>query len=461
MSADSLDRLGTPERRASWIRPGTLVLLRWMAAVGQLVTIAAAITLFHVSLPVLPALLIVGTLILANLLSEVVLAKGRHLSRRAAVVILSFDGLQLAALLGVTGGLNNPFALLLLAPATIAATTLDRRATVMLAALTIALVLILRFSGAPPLTHSGVPLAAPPELTNGFAIAIIVGVLFLALYAFLVSSEIARMDRALLATQMALGREQRLSALTGVVAATAHELGTPLATIKLTSAELIDDLDGQPALQDDARLIRDQADRCRDILRAMGRAGKDDLHLRAAPLGAVLAEAAEPHAHRGIRLTINPLPSLSGPEPTIARRPELIHGLRNLVQNAVDFATAEVWIDYGWTAHELTVQIDDDGPGFSPKTLARIGMPFLRGRPDPSSDRAGYEGMGLGLFIAKTLLERTGAELTMANLSDPFLAEDERPVRGGASARLSWSRADLAVDRPEGLGENPPAGDGP
>lgn len=268
------------------------------------------------------------------------------------------------------------------------------------------------------------------------------------------------MSDALLATQMALAREQKLTDLGGVVAAAAHELGTPLATIKLVSAEMMEELADQPLLYDDAKLIRDQADRCRDILRSMGRAGKDDLHLRSVPLASMVKEAAEPHKGRGKALEFAFYPGANGGErqPTVFRHPEVIHGLRNLVQNAVDFARTSVWIDGEWTDSTITIRIVDDGEGYPPHVIGRIGDPFVRSRRSAQdlARRPEYEGMGLGLFIAKTLLERTGAELTFANASDPFLTPEERPERSGAIVEVVWPAARLVSPNEGPLGKNQP-----
>ena len=248
--------------------------------------------------------------------------------------------------------------------------------------------------------------------------------------------------------------------LGGVVAAAAHELGTPLATIKLASAELIEELAERPELQEDAVLIRDQADRCRDILRSMGQAGKDDLHMRRAPLAAVVREAAEPHADRGkaLHYDIGPIRDADPRQPIIERRPEIIHGLRNLVQNAVDFATANIWVDVFWDDDTLSVRIVDDGPGFSPLVINRLGDPFVqrRRRKAASRRRPGYEGMGLGLFIAKTLLERSGAEMTFANGSDFGTTHGER---SGAVVEARWRKSSIATTGETErmpLGENQP-----
>jgi len=212
-------------------------------------------------------------------------------------------------------------------------------------------------------------------------------------------------------------------------------------------AELADELADDPDLRADADLIREQADRCRDILRSMGRAGKDDLHLRRAPLGAVIREAAEPHADRGKILHLSP-DEEGGDQPVIHRQPEIIHGLRNLIQNAVDFAQGNVWVEADWTETRIRLRIVDDGTGFPAHLLGRIGDPFMRRRRSESDQRKRpeYEGMGLGLFIAKTLLERTGAELTFTNASDPFLTAEEQPARSGAIVEVVWPRGRIEAD---------------
>jgi two-component system, sensor histidine kinase RegB len=190
----------------------------------------------------------------------------------------------------------------------------------------------------------------------------------------------------------------------------------------------------------------------------MGRAGKDDLHLRQAPLSAALREAAEPHMARGkqVEFSFAPVDGSPDRQPTILRRPEIIHGLRNLVQNAVDFARTTVWIEGEWTDRSVTVRIIDDGDGFPPNVIGRIGDPFVRSRRDApqTTQRPGYEGMGLGLFIAKTLLERSGAELTFANATDPFLPPEDRPERCGAVVEAVWAMADLAAPSGVALGQN-------
>lgn len=441
------------ETRTDFLRLRTLILLRWAAIIGQIVALVGADYSYGIGLPFGLCYLVVGASVIANLVSVFVFPENTRLTERQVFFTLLFDLTQLAVLLFLTGGMTNPFALLIIAPVTISATALEARATLLLGAIAIAFVTLLAMFGMPMTLPDGTPFTVQPLFGFGFWLAVVIGIAFLGSYTHRVAEEIHAMQDALLATQMALAREQKLTDLGGVVAAAAHELGTPLATIKLVSAELLEELDDRPDLQADAQLIRDQADRCRDILHSMGRAGKDDRLMRQAPLSAVLREAAEPHMNRGKTLNFTLLsPDDAAAEPMILRQPEIIHGLRNLIQNAVDFARAQVWIEGEWTASRLQIRILDDGPGYPPHLIGRIGDPFMRSRkpaPEPSL-RPEYEGMGLGLFIAKTLLERTGAELSFANA----LTENQSE-RSGAIVEVIWPLARIAA--PVGrLGENTP-----
>lgn len=443
---------------AAWqqelVRLRTLIYLRWIAVVGQTAAVVAAWLLYDIALDLALCFFVIGLSVIANIAAILIFPASRRLGPAEMTMTLLFDTAQLALLLALTGGLNNPFAFLILVPVTIAATSLETHPTILVGASTIAMISLAAGIHLPLVTRTGAMVSVPPEIEFGFWAAIVTGVVFLGSYAHRIALDIRAMSQALAATQMALAREQKLTDLGGVVAAAAHELGTPLATIKLVSTELADELDDDPELRDDALLIREQADRCRDILRSMGRAGKDDLQMRAAPLITVLREAAEPHADRGKELHFELAPGTGGKErqPIIHRSPELIHALRNLIQNAVDFAESTVWIEAEWSDRDLTVRITDDGRGFSASVLARIGDPWLHIRSD-RTQRPEYEGMGLGLFIAKTLLERTGAVLIFAN-GRQRPSETGEPRKSGAMIVLRWPLQRLAVSEAGPLGEN-------
>ena len=436
--------------RSNWMRLRTLVFVRWFAISGQIVTLIVAQYLYGLKLALVPCAIIIGMSVLTNIFALIVFPDNRRLSETETVFTLLFDTLQLSLLLAFTGGLSNPFALLILAPVTIAATVLPTRSTLFLAVCSVVMITIVSLIHLPLKTATGSLMDMPDVFLFGFWVAIVTGIIFISVYTRRVTTEMNSMSEALLATQMALAREQKLTDLGGVVAATAHELGTPLATIKLTSAELMEEMEGSEELYADARLIHEQADRCRDILASMGRAGKDDLHLRSAPWSALVRESAEPHIDRGkdVLFTFNKNDELDTKQPQTMRKPEVIHGLRNLIQNAVDFSLSNVQIDIGWDQTHVYVKILDDGHGFEPQILNRIGDPFVRSKKRGKliSDRPVYDGMGLGLFIAKTLLERSGARLDFSN----GMNKDDL---GGAVVLVTWPNKKLAVDAPI-LGEN-------
>jgi two-component system, sensor histidine kinase RegB len=446
-----------------WVRLQTLTRWRWLAVLGQFLAITVAHFWLGLAFSVTLAYLVVAVSVASNVLSAHVFPATRRLSDTEVMLTLIFDTTQLSVLLFLTGGLSNPFALLLLAPVTIAATALQLRSTLIVGGAAALLASLLAFSHEPLVLPDGAQVELPALLLFGHWLAILTGIGFIGLYSRSVASEKHALAEALLAMQMALAREQKLTDLTAVVAAAAHELGTPLATIKLASAELIDALD-DPDLRADSQLIREQTDRCRAILRSMGQAGKDDLHLHQAPLEAVLAEAAAPHAGRGktLRFEHRPRAGAERRMPEIWRRPEVIHGLRNLIQNGVDFAAGEVRVEAEWDDDEILVRISDDGPGYPPDLLGLIGEPYLRRRRVADGPgRPEYEGMGLGLFIAKTLLARTGASLRFHN--GATAAAQAGPA--GAVAEVRWPRPQIeAAPRPP-LGENRPfgipAGDNP
>ncbi|UOA25351.1 Sensor histidine kinase RegB [Pseudosulfitobacter sp. DSM 107133] len=456
MAQPDLD-LMTRAQRSSWIRLRTLILLRWVAIIGQLTAITVAQRLYGLQLELGLCYLAIGVSVIGNLIAIFVFPENKRLTEVENLMMVMFDLLQLAFLLFLTGGLHNPFALLMLGPVTISAAVLTTRSAIMTGGTAIILVTLLSQYHFPLRTDHGLILRIPDIFVFGEWTALVIAIVFIGVYSRRVTSEMDSMSDALSATQMALAREQKLTDLGGVVAAAAHELGTPLATIKLTSAELIEELD-DPELREDAELIRDQADRCRDILRDMGRAGKDDLHLRQAPLMAVISEAAEPHSHRGkhIHYTHDPDSGDEIDQPSILRKPEIIHGLRNLIQNAVDFAVANVWVEAHWTQTTISLRIMDDGPGYPPQMLGRIGDPFVTRRRSVGDKQArpAYDGMGLGLFIAKTLLERSGAELNFENGSDPYTSpRHPRQARLGAIVEVVWVRREIESSAAE-LGPN-------
>lgn len=443
--------LFTNQIRSEWVRLQTLIFLRWMAIVGQIIAIISAHSFLGLNLEIGYCSIAIGASILFNLLASFIAPTNKRLSQRATILSLLFDLTQLGILLFLTGGLSNPFSLLILAPVTISATALTLNATLFLGGYAIAMTTLLTYFHLPLTFKNGNVAILEPLFIWGNWTALLIGLVFLSGYARRVTIETFSMSQALAATQMALDREHKLTVLGGVVAAAAHEMGTPLATIKMVATELEEELSFNQELKDDARLIREQAMRLSEILRDMGRTGKDDLHLKNAPITEVIREAAEPHINRGKKITtlVNGLPVLEILEdvPNLPRQPEILHGLRNLIQNAVDFAIHDVWIDITWTDETIRILVADDGKGYPPDFFGKVGDPFLRRhktKKDPS--RPEYEGMGLGLFIAKTLLERTRAKLIFANGTSTYATKPSLEFATGAVVSVIWDRKNLIFD---------------
>lgn len=415
------------------VRLRTLITIRWVAVAGQLAALIAVHFGLGWALPMNAALAVIAASALFNVAMNFRRPERGRLKEGEAAGYLAFDTLQLAALLYLTGGLTNPFALLFLGPVTVSATILTRRATVVLCALVVACATILVFFHR-PLPWSAAGLELPEIYVWGLWTAVIVGTLFLAAYARSVAEEGRRMSNALAAAQLALAREQQLSAVGGLAAAAAHELGSPLSTIVVTAKELRNEVPADSPYADDIRILQAEAERCREILSDLGRepTEQDMGGPFARPsLSALVRAAAERHQDDAVELTIIADSDDGTAEPVVANRPEFIHGLGNIVQNAMQFAETKVDVHAYWSEEEVRIRVCDDGRGFAPALLDRLGEPYISSR--------GQGHLGLGIFIAQSLLERTGARLAFAN---------QREAGGraaGAEVTITWPRASLDV----------------
>ena len=426
------------------VRLGTLNNLRWLAVVGQAVALLAVRVILDFDFPVLLAASPIAASAVMNIVLAIAYPAAKRLTAREATAFLAYDIIQLAVLLFFTGGIENPFALLFLAPVVISAATLDVVSTLFLGGLSFAAIMLL-WQAHLPLPWSPVNGFRLPALyQDGIWVSLLLGIGFTSIYAWRIASEGTRMSAALSATQLALAREHRLASLGALAAAAAHELGTPLGTIAVVAHELARELATSPHA-DDFRLLRGEAERCRAILARLAHPEESVLgQTDRLSLGALLDDIASPH--RGVDVAIL-LDLQPGPAPRVWRVPEILHGLGNLIENAADFASQTVRLRARWDANTLTVEVIDDGPGFAAEIFEQIGEPYITSRPaarrkergqdvDPADGK--QEGMGLGFFIAKTLIEQTGGSVSASNR-----------VGGGAVVTVTWPRG--AVD-----GEVPP-----
>lgn len=402
----------------------TLIRLRWLAIAGQ--TFAVLVVHFGLgaALPLGACLAAIAVSACLNLLLRLLYPITERFDTRRAAMLLGFDILQLAALLALTGGLENPFAMLFLAPVLISATSLPPLPTTLLGLLAFVCVTVLAKFHA-PLPWPGGAFVLPDLYIVGLWTAISLALGFIGIYAWRVADEARQLSEALSATELILAREQHISALDGLAAAAAHELGTPLATIRLVARELEKAVPDGP-LKEDVTLLREQVDRCREIMQKLTSLHEEDAPHSAMTIRHLIEEVVAPHREFGVEIEIE---AASG-GPVGRRNPGVLYGLGNLVENAVDFASSKVRIKARWSAEDVAVEIADDGPGFPPDVLARLGDPYLTTRgAGRGAEDTGRPGLGLGVFIAKTLLERSGAKVDFDNGDI------------GAVVRIRWPRA--------------------
>ena len=405
----------------------TLILIRWIAVIGQLATVVMVQFVLAFPLPIGPVLAAVGASVLLNMVAMAQRGGRLRLADRDAALYLGYDMLQLTLLLYLTGGLANPFAILLLAPMTVAAAILSRYSVVLLTGLNLLCLTILALWHFPLPWPEPMP-AVAPLYAFGIWLSLSVSAAFIAGYVFRVAEEARRFAEALSATQVALAREQRLSSLGALAAAAAHELGSPLGTIAVVAKELSRELPPDSPYREDVSLLQSQVMRCREILADLARKPEADGGdpFERLPLTALIEAASAPHRLGHIMFVVERAPGGDAEEPVFRRSPEILHGLGNFIQNAHQFAKRRVTVSAAWDTRTATVTVMDDGPGFPSHLLGRIGEPYLSAR----SERSGH--MGLGIFIAQTLLEKTGGQVAYSNNRS-----------GGARVVVRWERGTL------------------
>lgn len=411
------------------LRRQTLVGLRWGAILGQTLSLFIVSQGLGFEFPVLFCSLVIVASVILNCVVTVALPLDRRVSDLEAYLQLGFDLWQLAALLWLTGGITNPFAILFLAPVVTAATTLSRWVVCALGAFAMALSLGLVFIHLPlPWSPAG-SFKLPLVFMLGIWTSITVGTFFTSLYAWRTTKESRKMAFALAKTEAMLAQEQKLSALGGLAAAAAHELGTPLATIQVVAKEMTREVDPGSPLAEDAALLLSQSLRCRDILEQLSQRGdKGDLIHDVLSPEDLLEEAAEPYIGRQKDILVTC--EGDGSDPILRRQPELLYALKNFIDNAVGFAESRVELSARWNSNTFTICIDDDGKGFEPGLLGRLGQPYASTRA--KSRTAG--GLGLGVFISNTLIERTGG-----------LVQYSTSPLGGARVEAIWPRDKLSI----------------
>ena len=428
------------------VRLRTLSNLRWLAIAGQSVALFLVYFALGYPLPLSYCVAAIAASIILNVVLALRYPASHRLANREATLYLAFDVLQLAALLYFTGGITNPFALMFVAPVVIAAATLNLGNTLILASIAFISVSIIGIVHQPLPWPAGEPLLLPQLYQAGIWAALVLGIGFTSVYSWRIASESTRMSAGLAATQLALSREHRLASIGALATAAAHELGTPLGTIAVVARELERGMKENSPEIEDVRLLRAQAERCRAIIARLANPEEGLLGAtQRLPMGALLDDIAAAYRSDGPQIVVSAAEAETA-EPQVWRAPELLHGLGNIIENAADFASSKVSIATYWDAARLSVVIEDDGPGFAPEIYERIGEPYVTSRPGhyalaetemaPRGSLDEHEGMGLGFFIAKILLEQTGGVVKAVN-----------PPGGGARVSIVWQRG--VIDGPE------------
>ena len=419
------------------LRLDTLIFLRWIAIAGQSTALIVVYYLLGFEFEIGLCFVFIVASATLNFGLRFGTSRSFRLGDIEAAFLLGYDILQLGFLLYLTGGLTNGFAMLFLAPVTISAVSLPRNLTFLLGISMLAVATFLFADYLPLPWREGEHLNFPALYRVSILAALALSASFIGIYAARVADEARLLETALSATELVLAREQHLSQLDGLAAAAAHELGTPLATITLIVKELQKAADVTPTLRDDFALLAQETARCREILGKLTSLNSEDEGgvMNIQSLDTLIEEVVEPQREFDVAVEVTKRGATT--PPVLARNPGIIYGLGNLVENAMDFAASRVRIDANWTSSLVSITIEDDGPGFTPDVLARLGDPYLRGRPTERRTKKDIEsGLGLGLFIAKTLLERSGAIVETTNVSAP---------RTGAIVRITWPRSALEI----------------
>ena len=418
-----------------YVRLDTILRLRWLAVLGQLAAVFIVSQGLNFDFAVIPCLVVIGLSALINLAVQTIFNPMQRLEPVYAAALLALNIVELAGLLFLTGGLQNPFSFLFLAPVLISATALPVRMTIALGFVAVACASNLVFYHYPLPWDSDDPLVLPPIYLFGVWLSITLAIGVTSLYAFQVTEESRQLSNALAATELVLAREQHLTQLDGLAAAAAHELGTPLSTIFLISRELEKAVPEGP-LSADLRTLREQATRCRDILTKIAQLSSSGAPFDRMKLSLLIEEVVAPHRDFGVDIKVRIAVSPTR-EPVGARNPAILYGVGNILENAVDFARDVVEVNAWWNSETVEIVISDDGPGIAPDMLKRIGEPYVSRRP--SADDGARRGLGLGVFIARTLLERTGAKVSFSNRTFPD---------HGAVVQIAWPRSRFETEEP-------------
>jgi two-component system sensor histidine kinase RegB len=421
------------------IRLDTLVRLRWLAVLGQTAAVLVVYDGFDFDVPFWACLAVIAIYAAVNVALRIRFRWNQRLEPHQAAWLLALDIIELAVLLYLTGGLENPFSFLLAGPVLISAAALPKQMTLILGGLVFICATILVLSHYPlPWPEEEEHLDIPRLYMIGVWISLMLAIGYISIYAWQITEESRQLSDALAATELVLAREHYLTQLDGLAAAAAHELGTPLSTILVVARELerqIEERQIEPdsRFADDIRLLREQAQRCRVILGKLTELPAPGEPFERMKLSALIEEVVAPNRGDGVAIDVE-MARDDPREPVGARNPAVLYGLGNILENAVDFARERVEVTATWMDENVVVEVSDDGSGFPPEIIDRMGEPYVTSERGRRMRGREMPGLGLGFFIAKTLLARSGAKISLKNKQFP---------QRGAIVRVRWKRDDF------------------
>ena len=385
-----------------------LIYIRWIAIAGQFIAVFLVFFYFKIQIPIILCAIAIFVSVIVNLLSVYQKKINNYLSDKEAFYFLLFDTLQLAILLYLTGGIYNPFLLLLIAPIIISASYLRIIYSILLSSLSIFIVIFLNFYYIKIIWFE--EFTVPYLYTFGLVLSLIISLIFIAIYVYIFANSSREISKALNKTTTALANQKKISEIGSLSAAAVHELSTPLNTIFLILDDLRDNrsLTNNNEIKKEIDLIKSQVERCKEILLKLSQNPqnlKDNFFDKITLSNLIKINFDKFNRATKVKLTINLLSE--GSEPSILYKDELMYGIGNIIQNAVQYSKKMVLANISWDNKNIKINIIDDGHGFPREILDNIGNPYI------SSNKK--NGMGLGIFIAKNLIENIGGKIDITN----------------------------------------------
>jgi len=412
-----------------WLDKQTLVVLRWIAIGGQLITISFVYFILNFKFPFFYCITVIFLGILTNIFLQFK-EKKNLLSDFNSTIYLAYDLTQLAVLLFFTGGITNPFILLIAIPSVVSSTFLSLKSTINLSFITVVFLLILTIYYFPLPSSGDLHFHVPNYYLYGIPTAIIIGLIFLCYFGARFGLETRKRTEALNKLELVLAKEHELKSIGVQAAAAAHSLSTPLSTIKLVSKELEKEIQGNEKYSKDIRLLHDQALRCGEILKKLSMTPlKKDEFFENVKLIDLLTEITD--SFKEISKKFFYIKSENNNNDfTIKRKAEITYGLRNFIGNASKFSDSLIEVKLHTNQQKIQIKICDDGPGFPEDIKKFLGEPYIHSKDKKIDSKSG---LGLGTFIGKTLLERMKANVSFGQC----------PNLKGAMVTIEWETKNL------------------